>query len=92
MADEKSPETFRPVILADLAREGRLLWCYCRSCSYEREVEPRSLGLPDEQPVPTAGQRLKCSRCGSKDIETKPQLYSEPLEVIRARYRGASGR
>jgi hypothetical protein len=92
MADVKSPQSFRPVTLGDLARERRLLWCFCRSCSYEREIEPRTLGLSDDQAVPTASQRLTCSRCGSKDIETRPQLHPEPLEVIRARYRGASDR
>jgi hypothetical protein len=92
MADVKSPQSFRPVTLGDLARERRLLWCFCRGCTYEREVAPRSLGLSDNQAVPTAGQRLKYSRCGSKDIETLPQLHPEPLEVIRGRYRGASGR
>jgi hypothetical protein len=79
------------VTLGDLACERRLLWFFCRSCSYEREIAPRSLGLSDDQVVPTAGQRHKCSRCGSKDIETRPQLHPEPLEVICARYRGASG-
>jgi Zn finger protein HypA/HybF involved in hydrogenase expression len=81
-------EIFAPVTIGDLAAEGRLLWCYCCACGYEREVEPRSLGLGDDQPVPTAGQRLKCSQCGSREIETKQQLHVEPLEVMRARYRG----
>ena len=27
--------------------------------------------------VPTAGRRLKCSRCDSKEIEIKPQLHDE---------------
>ena len=77
----------RPVTLQDLAADGRLLWCYCLSCQHEREVEPLSLGLDPAEPVPTVGKRLKCSRCGSREIETKPQLHPEPLEVLRAKYR-----
>jgi hypothetical protein len=87
MADQ----TARPITLADLAREGRLLWCYCLACQHEREVDPLSLGLFPTEPVPTVGKRLKCSRCRSREIETRPQLHPEPLEVLRARNRGESG-
>ncbi len=31
MADQPD-ETTSPVTLGDLAREGRLLWCYCQQC------------------------------------------------------------
>jgi hypothetical protein len=34
MADQ-NVQSFNPVTLGDLANEGRLLWCYCRSCSDE---------------------------------------------------------
>jgi hypothetical protein len=88
MADEI--QSFNPVSLGDLARERRLLWCYCLKCGHEREVEPLSLGLDPAEAVPTVGRRLKCSRCGAREIETRPQLHPEPLEVIRARYRGRS--
>lgn len=82
-----SNQTWKPATLGSLARDGRLLWCYCCECGYEREIDPLSLGLDPSEPVPTVGKRLKCSRCGSRKIETKPQLHVEPLEVIRARYR-----
>jgi hypothetical protein len=87
MADQ-SKQSFSPVTLADLAREGRLLWCYCLQCGHEREVDPLSLGLAPAEAVPTVGGCLKCSRCGSREIETRPQLHVEPLDVMRARFRG----
>ena len=87
MGEDKEHLSFRPVTVGDLAREGRLLWCYCVACGYEREIGPLSVGFEEDQPVPTAGKRMKCSQCGSRDIETKPQLHSEPLEVLRRRYR-----
>ena len=74
-------EIAQPVSLGDLAREGRLLWCYCLACCHEREVDPLSLGLDPAEAVSTVGKRLKCSRCGSREIETKPQLHTEPLEM-----------
>ena len=80
-----------PVTLDDLAADGRLLWCFCATCCHEVEVPPLSLGLPGNVPVPDVARRLRCSRCGSREIETKPQLHMEPLEVLRARYRRNGG-
>ncbi len=57
----------------DMARE--LLWCYCRECCRERDVEPATIPLPPEFPVPEVGSRMKCSACGSRAVETKPELY-----------------
>jgi len=80
MADEIA----QPVTLGDLAREGRLLWCYCWSCSYEREVEPLSLGIDPAEPVPTVGKRLKCSRCGSRDVPfSDPHAAGLSLSLIK---------
>jgi hypothetical protein len=87
MADPNE-QRLNPVTLADLAREGRLLWCYCLQCGHEREVDPLSLGLDPAEGIPTVGRRLTCSRCGSREIETRPQLHVEPLDVMRARFRG----
>jgi hypothetical protein len=38
------------VTLADLIRDGRLLWVYCRECGRERDVDPATLPLPRECP------------------------------------------
>lgn len=42
----------RPVTLGDLARKGRLLWCFCLSCQHERAVDPMALGLDLTETVP----------------------------------------
>ena len=52
-------EIAQPVSLGDLAREGRLLWCYCLACCHEREVDPLSLGLDPAEAVSTVGKRLE---------------------------------
>lgn len=80
--------TGTPVTLADLIRDGRLLWLYCLACRHEVEVDPASLPVPADTPVPAIRQRLKCSKCGSRDIEAKPQLHPTPLAVIRALAQG----
>lgn len=77
------PETFVPVTLADLAREGRVVWCYCNACGHEAEPMPDALGLPMVTPVPQASCFLKCPKCGSRKVETKPQLHDRPVHVIR---------
>jgi hypothetical protein len=73
------------VTLADLIASGRLLWLRCNSCCHEVEVEPATLPLPPSTPVPAVRYRLRCSVCGGRDIDAKPQLHTEPLAAIRAR-------
>ena len=41
-----------PVTLADLVREDKLLWVYCRECGRERNVNPATVPLPPHTPVP----------------------------------------
>jgi hypothetical protein len=40
------------VLLADLIRDRRLLWVYCGECGRERDLDPATLPLPGEYPVP----------------------------------------
>jgi hypothetical protein len=64
-----------PVTLAALIRDGKLLWVYCRDCCRERDVDPATIPLPGDFPVPDVGKRMVCSACGSRNVETKPELY-----------------
>jgi hypothetical protein len=45
------------VFLGDLIRDGKLLWLYCRDCFREREVDPSTIPLPPDVPVPEIGKR-----------------------------------
>ena len=76
-----------PVTLSDLEKAGKLLWVYCCDCGRERDVEPRSLPLPASFPVPLVGARMRCSACGSRKINTKPELYPGGIETMRQRRR-----
>ena len=77
-----------PVRLGDLIAEAKLLWLYCRSCGHEVDLDPATLPLPADVPVPQIGQRMRCSVCGSKAIDAKPELYPGGVVAQRARCRG----
>ena len=74
-----------PVTLGDLIRDDKLLWVYCRDCCHERDVNPANVPLPGDTPVPDLGKRMKCSKCGSRAIETKPKLYPGDILAMRAK-------
>jgi hypothetical protein len=77
-----------PVRLGDLIAAGKLLWVYCCDCGRERDVDPASLNLDRDRPVPGLGRAyMKCSACGSRNIDTRPELYPGGIEVYRASWR-----
>jgi hypothetical protein len=79
-----------PVTLGDLERSGKLLWVYCCDCGRERDVDPGSLPLPRDFPVPKVWTRMRCSVCGSRKVNTKPELYPGGIEAMRRRRRELS--
>jgi hypothetical protein len=72
-----------PVTLRDLVREDRLLWVYCCDCGRERDLNPATVPLPADTPVPEVSKHMKCSVCGSRKINTKPQLYPGGVKAMR---------
>jgi hypothetical protein len=82
-----SPPSSNAVTLGDLAHAGKLLWVYCCDCGRERDVDPLSLPLPDETPVPSVGKRMKCSARGSRKIDARPELYPGGIVAMREQWR-----
>jgi hypothetical protein len=82
MAD---PGLTGPVTLGDLVREDKLLWVYCCDCYHERDVDPATIPLPGDAPVPDVGKRMKCSKCGSRKVTTTPEQYPGGVIAMRAR-------
>jgi hypothetical protein len=76
-----------PVRLGDLIRDGKLLWLYCRECYRKRDVDPATIPLPRDVPVPEIGKHMKCSACGSRKIDSRPELYPGGIEAQRDRRR-----
>jgi hypothetical protein len=72
-----------PVTLGDLIEAKKLLWVYCCDCGHEREVDPASLPLSWNTPVPLIGTHMKCSACGSHKVKAKPELHPGGVAAIR---------
>ena len=77
----------QPVTLGDLIREDKLLWVYCCNCCHERDANPANVPLPADTAVPEVGKKMKCSKCGSRGVETKPELYPGGVVAMRERLR-----
>ena len=76
-----------PVTLGDLARDGKLLWVYRTECCHGRDLDPSTVPLPAETPVPSVGKHMKCSACGSRKIDARPELYPGGIVAMRERWR-----
>ena len=86
MTTQTQPTT-QQVTIGNLMDANKLLWVYCLSCCREADVDPATLPLPLTTPVPTLGVRhMKCSVCGSRQIETKPELYPGGIQAQRERF------
>ena len=53
-------------------------------------MDPLSLPLPGGTPVPSVGKRMKCSACGSRKVDTRPELYPVGSVAMRERWRYCS--
>ena len=76
-----------PVTLADLIEADKLLWVHCNDCCHERDVNPANVPLPGDTPVPEVGKRMKCSKCGLRKVDTRPEIYPGGIVAMRERWR-----
>ena len=65
----------QPLCLTSRERQnfatGPSVLAWCEACGQHAVLNADH--LPADLPVPDVALRLKCSRCGSKDIETRPE-------------------
>ena len=62
-----------PMTLGNMRAQGiRSIDAFCQAigCGHAATIDID--GLPDNLPVPDVGLRLRCSRCGSRAIHTRP--------------------
>ena len=85
--DVNMPAPTGPVTLGDLIREDKLLWVYCCDCYHERDLNPATVPLPAEMPVPEVHKHMKCSKCGSRKIDARPEFYPGGVVAMRRRFR-----
>jgi hypothetical protein len=76
-----------PVTLGNLIAANKLLWYYCTACGHERDLEPSMLPLPGDTPVPDVRWSMRCTRCGAKKADTRPELYPGGIIAMRERWR-----
>ena len=66
---------FKPMTLANMRANGvRMVTASCANCGRQADVNVDA--LRETLTVPEAGQRLRCSHCGSKTISTRPAWHT----------------
>ncbi|HJN04777.1 MAG TPA: hypothetical protein QF665_06685 [Alphaproteobacteria bacterium] len=70
--------------LSYLDREGLGLFVWCNGCFRNRVIAsgPMIARMGRETPVPEVARRLRCSACGGRDIETRPDWSKGSPGVI----------
>ena len=68
----------RAATLREVADRGVDIFCWCNSCGHNAVVASAELAaaLGGDCPVPDIGARLRCTRCGGKDVATRPNWPS----------------
>jgi hypothetical protein len=69
---------FRPVTIADLKRDSKLLEVGCLACGRHLYIDAAGAGLPDELPVPQVAARLTCSGCKAINQPTWHPIWARP--------------
>lgn len=64
--------------LAGLARRRIDIWLWCRACSHHAVVNSTTLAdrLGQDFPVSQVGRQARCSRCGARDGDARPNWPS----------------
>jgi hypothetical protein len=63
-----------PMTLANMRRNGvHAVIATCQSCGHNADVNVDA--LPETIAVPKIRRRLRCSRCGGKQIDTRPAWH-----------------
>jgi hypothetical protein len=64
-----------PMTLQNMRANGvRMVIAQCETCGHKADLNVDA--LPETVKVPKAGQRLRCSRCGGKKINTRPAWHT----------------
>jgi DNA-directed RNA polymerase subunit RPC12/RpoP len=66
-----------PMTLANMRQNGvRAVIATCGTCGHKADVNVDA--LPATIAVPKASHRLRCGRCGSKRVDTRPAWHTKP--------------
>ena len=73
-----------PVTFGWLIERGLDVGLHCFPCSRHAVVPVRSLPFAIETPVPASAGRFKCTLCGSRQTEARPEWPNEGGRVKEA--------
>jgi hypothetical protein len=66
--------------LRTLAMSKHPLLVRCRECDKHAVITAKALGASEHSMEPLSGLKLKCSRCGSRDVERQVTWGSPTVE------------
>ena len=75
----QAEDNARPAMrLGSLSEQGIGIFCWCNRCGHNQVMALEALleRLGPDMPVPEIGARMRCSRCQSRDIATRPDWPS----------------
>jgi hypothetical protein len=61
----------RSVTVGDFRRSNALLEVFC-SCGHHARIDPQQTTWPDEIAVPQVDRLMRCSKCGGRPNNTRP--------------------
>jgi hypothetical protein len=76
-----------PMTLAGMRELGvqhLIAYCHNDACRHSALIDVSS--YPPETPVPWFGRRAKCSKCGGKRVDMRPNWKEQPVQPTRLRY------
>jgi hypothetical protein len=72
-AYDKDGNEIAPATIADIKALGvTAVEATCNKCGHQAIVDPSE--APDTLPVPDVSLRLRCAKCGSRDIRTSMEM------------------
>ena len=79
------PPTHRQAVLGDAVRDSLLLWISCAECGRRVRLAPAALAkrLGYDFTLGNLRHRMRCSRCGARDVEVR---LEQPIEGPVARH------
>jgi hypothetical protein len=77
MTSSRFNEPIKPMDLANMRENGvRSLLIWCRNCHHEKILNVDH--LPGNVTVPSLGQRMSCTKCGTVGADVRPNWLEQP--------------
>ena len=65
------------VTIGSLIEDGMQMEAHCHRCGRFALLDPASVGLPSDTPVPALEGHFRCRRCGSRETSARPHFPSD---------------